>query len=1221
MRNKFLLTIWILFLFLSFWGNAWPQPVPSPPCWENATPLEGVSTEESYTESSEEYPAMRVDINTLLKWIREVEEAPRAYIDENIDRELMKLQFQGYGSSFSLLNQLPYTPSARNQGSCSNCWVWAGTGVMEIAHSVRNGVKDRLSIQFLNSCKTDEFSCCAGTLQKFSDWYGLQGFSVPSSNTYANYQDGTTRCESGHSSRSCATISTDPYYRITSITPTTIPAIGLEQSIAISNIKNVLNQKKAIFLGIRWPDSSAWNGFVWGWKNLGETAIYNPDSNCGIGWNQGVGHALLVVGYNDADSDPSKHYWTVVNSWGTAGGLRPNGIFRLKMYINYQCSYYGTIPALEWQTLDIKMPTLRITSPNGGETWEIGTTKTITWTSSDLNQAGNLYIYYWYNDGWQQIAGPLSASTTSYLWDIPNTPTSSTGIRIGNWLDNDWETLDESDKTFTLETVSAPSIPVGPANGVVGTSYTYSTKGSSSSGGHSIQYLFDWGNGTNSGWLPVGKTSASKSWTAAGTYVVKAQARCAAHTSVVSDWSAELPVGIEVVSVPTAPSGPAIGIPGTSYSYSVGGASSNLGHPLQYFFNWGDGTNSGWLPVGQTSASKSWSSVGTFLVKCRARCSADNSVISPWSETLLVAIERVSTPASPSGPNGGNPGTGYTYSTGRSSSNLGHSIQYLFDWGDGTNSGWLPTGTMSAYHSWTSTGTNLVKAQARCATHTSVVSSWSGNLSVIIETVSSPATPYGDVTSGTVGASYVYTTSGSSSNLGHSIQYLFDWEDGTNSGWLPTGKTSASKSWSLPGSFSVRAKARCSTHNLVISDWSSALQVSMQKLTVITPNGGEVIPSGIPYTIQWTAPFQAEKFKIFYSMDNGATWILITSDATGTSHSWTVPVPPSNKNTCLVKVVGHSASNVKVGEDKSDKPFTIDVVRLVSPNGGEVLKTGDPYTIQWEINGTKSDVTKVNLYYTTNGGASYTLINSTPLDGASRTYDWPVPTPTANMGKCYVKVVAYSGNTVLGTDTSDKPFMIEGVKLTQPNGGEVLKTGDPYTIQWEINGTKSDVTTQKLYYSMDGGATWSLIATLDSASRSYDWTVPVLTCNKNRCYVKVVAYSSSTVVGSDRSAKPFTIAVVELLYPNGGGVYQSGSSYRIGWNIWTKSPVATARLYYSVDGGASWSLIATLDGSFGYYEWIPLVQTTKTKCKIKVAISDTGITAADMSDGYFTIQP
>jgi len=68
--------------------------------------------------------------------------------------------------------------------------------------------------------------------------------------------------------------------------------------------------------------------------------------------------------------------------------------------------------------------------------------------------------------------------------------------------------------------------------------------------------------------------------------------------------------------------------------------------------------------------------------------------------------------------------------------------------------------------------------------------------------------------------------------------------------------------------------------------------------------------------------------------------------------------------------------------------------------------------------------------------------------------------------------------------------------------------------------------------------------------------------------------------------------------------------------------VETVKLYNSMDGGATWSLITTLDGSFKSYDWIPLVQITKTKCKVKVAITDTkGTTASDISDGYLTIAP
>ena len=95
-------------------------------------------------------------------------------------------------------------------------------------------------------------------------------------------------------------------------------------------------------------------------------------------------------------------------------------------------------------------PIIRVISPNGGEIWTIGSTYAITWTSSNLNPAGGIYIFYWYND-WQQIAGPLLTSSTSYSWTVPDTPTTSAWIFVGNWFNNAWEVSDQSDNGFTIE--------------------------------------------------------------------------------------------------------------------------------------------------------------------------------------------------------------------------------------------------------------------------------------------------------------------------------------------------------------------------------------------------------------------------------------------------------------------------------------------------------------------------------------------------------------------------------------------------------------------------------------------------------------------------------------------------------------------------------------------------------------------------------------------------
>ncbi len=98
---------------------------------------------------------------------------------------------------------------------------------------------------------------------------------------------------------------------------------------------------------------------------------------------------------------------------------------------------------------------------------------------------------------------------------------------------------------FTPHTVSTPDTPTGPASGPAGEHLTFTTGGALCSEGHSVEYRFDWGDGTYSAW--DSSTSASHSWDTEDTYAVKAQARCAADTSVQSDWSAAQAVTVHAI--------------------------------------------------------------------------------------------------------------------------------------------------------------------------------------------------------------------------------------------------------------------------------------------------------------------------------------------------------------------------------------------------------------------------------------------------------------------------------------------------------------------------------------------------------------------------------------------------------------------------------------------------------------------------------------------------
>jgi len=118
--------------------------------------------------------------------------------------------------------------------------------------------------------------------------------------------------------------------------------------------------------------------------------------------------------------------------------------------------------------------------------------------------------------------------------------------------------------------------------------------------------------------------------------------------------------------------------------------------------------------------------------------------LSVWDEdnatvfdTVIITVNQPNsppnTPTKPSGPTSGSRNKRYTYSTSTIDPD-GNQVYYFWDWGDGTNSGWLGPynsgATATASHKWTSRGTFLVKVKAKDVY--GAESSWSAILSVTI---------------------------------------------------------------------------------------------------------------------------------------------------------------------------------------------------------------------------------------------------------------------------------------------------------------------------------------------------------------------------------------------------------------------------------------------------------------------------------------------------------
>jgi hypothetical protein len=198
---------------------------------------------------------------------------------------------------------------------------------------------------------------------------------------------------------------------------------------------------------------------------------------------------------------------------------------------------------------------------------------------------------------------------------------------------------------------------------------------------------------------------------------------------------------------------------------------------------------------------------------------------------------------------------------------------------------------------------------------------------------------------------------------------------------------------------------------------------------VITPNGGESVPSGKFYTVRWGAPANAVKFRLRYSLDGGTTWRLIGNNLTGNSHNWAVPTVRGNKTNVKVQVTGYRANGTVVGSDASNARFSIDVVTVTSPAVGQSWSSGVGQVavpVTWVSNAGAGVVKTIVIQYSKNNGTTWlpvtTLDNAGGLYDTGGTFNWQIePTVPSNRPNSFVRVTLKDAvGNVFASDRSGK---------------------------------------------------------------------------------------------------------------------------------------------------------------------------------------------------------
>ena len=303
---------------------------------------------------------------------------------------------------------------------------------------------------------------------------GSEGFAQNPSILTVSFQDGvngyvgtrdsklmSTKPTTNYGSRNRLTVDGDPdvsallYWDITSI-----PVGSHIRSIDVTfNVSGKSSNDYEIYRMERaWVESETnWNEFASGqsWQVPGADGSVDRGSTV-LGFIAAPVNGIYTIPLNASGiamvqswvDNPSSNHGIIILDYNNASDGMDLSSSEIKTAANR--------PKLTVTYSSFTEPAITVSSPNGGEQWEVGSTQTITWVSSD--NPDNVDIEYSTDNGatWQIIAAN-TADDGSEPWLIPNTPSNEVLVRVSDIIG---VPTDQSDGVFTIILPPLPSISI-----------------------------------------------------------------------------------------------------------------------------------------------------------------------------------------------------------------------------------------------------------------------------------------------------------------------------------------------------------------------------------------------------------------------------------------------------------------------------------------------------------------------------------------------------------------------------------------------------------------------------------------------------------------------------------------------------------------------------------------------------------------------------------------
>ncbi|MDD5089143.1 MAG: hypothetical protein PHI18_10160, partial [bacterium] len=254
--------------------------------------------------------------------------------------------------------------------------------------------------------------------------------------------------------------------------------------------------------------------------------------------------------------------------------------------------------------------------------------------------------------------------------------------------------------------------------------------------------------------------------------------------------------------------------------------------------------------------------------------------------------------------------------------------------------------------------------------------------------------------------------------------------------------------WTVPDAPTSRARIRVRCSDPSVDAISGGdITIVTPTVTLLDPNGGQLLTAGSPVTIQWTRTAAPGGVLVELNRDYpGGAWETISENVSGNVTMWTV-----NGDFAHGRMRVSLSTRPEIS-DISDTDFGTRLPNLyvMQPNAGDTLILGDVTTLRWGRVSTPGLV-KVELNRSYPDGAWEPLIGTTNLD----TLEWTVSGAATTRGR--LRVTLISNPSI--TDISDADFLIapRSVALQAPLAGDSAAIGRPMEFRWSTVGLSSTV--------------------------------------------------------------------------------------------------------------------------------------------------------------------